>query len=411
MNDRPEALFEAAPTLDALKKLPMEQKMRLLFARLKEIGQYSDSALSKHNLTMAADFHQLAYGYPDNENLAIREYLMLTPWAKLVAEGYLGDPRGQGFYKVTEDGLDYLNQKNELPPAAEETPKNPGILPDRIPDVPRVFISYSWDSTAHQEWVLELAKHLQGESGVQIIFDGWHLKLGQDKQRFMEQAIATSDFVVIVCTEKYAQRANDRDGGVGYETGPITSSMADDLSTNKFIPTLRQGTFKTSLPLYLKGRMGVDLRDNPYKKEEYDKLILELHGETVDQPPIGKKPDFSKKKEPELKVKTLLQAIGESIAQQNAGTLLGPLKERPQAEFHTQYDKPGTPGPWIYALIRQWKISGEIKYSLETSQGDEFLGTKDDVIETFSKFNRKLLKDGYKRMQFMPGVDPEFQSL
>src|SRR5271163_3191719 len=108
MNDRPEALFEAAPTLEALKKLPIEQKMRLLLARLKEIGRYSDSALSKHNLTMVADFNQLAYGYPDSENLAVREYLMLTPWAKLVAEGYLGDPKGQGFFKVTEDGDEFL---------------------------------------------------------------------------------------------------------------------------------------------------------------------------------------------------------------------------------------------------------------------------------------------------------------
>ncbi|MDW5266066.1 MULTISPECIES: hypothetical protein [Acidobacteriaceae] len=60
---------------------------------------------------------------------------------------------------------------------------------------------------------------------------------------------------------------------------------------------------------------------------------------------------------------------------------------------------------------RQRQISGEIKYRLETSRGDEFLGTKDDVIETFSRFNRKLLKEGYQRRGFRPGTDPDFQSL
>jgi hypothetical protein len=108
MNDRPEALFETAPTLEALKKLPLEQKMRLLLARLKEIGRSSDSALSRHNLTMAADFNQLAYGYPDGETFAVLEHLMLTPWAKLANEGYIADLRGQGFFKVTDDGDEFL---------------------------------------------------------------------------------------------------------------------------------------------------------------------------------------------------------------------------------------------------------------------------------------------------------------
>jgi hypothetical protein len=225
----------------------------------------------------------------------------------------------------------------------------------------------------------------------------------------MEQSVRAQDFVIIICTETYAHRANNRVGGVGIETNIITGEMAGDLLSKKFIPVLRQGTFKDSLPSYIKTKMGVDLSGDTYKEAEYDRLIRVLHGESVQGPPIGPKPDFSKK--PATKAKTFLQAAGEALAQQNAGTLLGPLDKRPQAEFHARYDKPGTPGPWIYALIRQWEIAGAVKYSLESSLGDEFLGTKDDVIETFSKFNRKMLKEGYKRMGFMFGTDPDFQSL
>lgn len=40
-----------------------------------------------------------------------------------------------------------------------------------------------------------------------------------------------------------------------------------------------------------------------------------------------------------------------------------------------------------------------------------FIGIKDNVISMFSDLNRKLIKEGYKRMNFSPGTDPDFQSL
>jgi hypothetical protein len=68
----------------------------------------------------------------------------------------------------------------------------------------------------------------------------------------MEQAIATSDFVIVICTDKYAKRADNREGGVGYESTVITGQMAEDILTNKFLPVLRSGTYKTATPIYLK---------------------------------------------------------------------------------------------------------------------------------------------------------------
>jgi TIR domain len=202
--------------------------------------------------------------------------------------------------------------------------------------------------------VLKFAERLQGESG-ETILDTWYLKPGQDKTHFMEQAIATSDFVIVICTDKYAKRADNREGGVGCESTVITGQMAEDILTNKFLPVLRSGTYKTATPIYLKSRMDVNLTDDPIREDEYDSLLRVLHGEPIEPPPLGSKPDFSKKAEPKAKI--FLQAAGEALAEQNAGTLLGPLKKRPQAEFHAQYDKPGTPGPWVYALIRQWQIT------------------------------------------------------
>ena len=67
---------------------------------------------------------------------------------------------------------------------------------------------------------------------------------GDDKLQFMEQAVTDSRFVILVCTQTYRARANKRRGGVGYESMVITAELAEQMLTNKFIPVLRQGTWK-----------------------------------------------------------------------------------------------------------------------------------------------------------------------
>jgi hypothetical protein len=287
-------LSNVAPVLSDLKTLPLEWKCRLLLARLAKIGQ-NDSALNKHNLMMPGDPFALADGYSDAEKTMVREHLLGTPWTRLVNEGYLVDLTGKGFYKVTEEGMDYLAQE-EVPTSSAS------VKPARFIGAPRTFLSYSWDSRDHQEWVAKLAERLQGESGVEIIFDGWHLGPGGDKLHFMEQAVAGTNFVVVVCTPPYAERANKRQGGVGYESMVITSELAEHMSTNKFIPVLRKGTWDSSLPIYLKNRMGVNLSDEPYREDEYEKLLRVLHTEPIQPPPLGSKPVFSKKPGPSSEI-------------------------------------------------------------------------------------------------------------
>lgn len=169
---------------------------------------------------------------------------------------------------------------------------HPSIFGPATEGVPRVFLSYSWDSDEHEAWVKDLTICLRRD-GIEVLSDQFHLHPGMEKQYFMEQAVAQSEFVIVVCTDNYAKRANNREGGVGYESLIVTSEMAEHIHTRKFIPVLRLGSFATALPLYLKGRIGVDLRGTPYRTTEYEKLIRVLHGEMIQPPPIGKKPDFS----------------------------------------------------------------------------------------------------------------------
>jgi hypothetical protein len=52
------------------------------------IGQH-DGALDKHNLMLAGDPYGLAFGYPEAEKTAVREYLLGAPWTRLVLEAGL----------------------------------------------------------------------------------------------------------------------------------------------------------------------------------------------------------------------------------------------------------------------------------------------------------------------------------
>jgi hypothetical protein len=84
--------------------------------------------------------------------------------------------------------------------------------------MPTAFISYSWDSDAHKEWVLHFASDLRS-SGVKVLLDRWEVRLGDDVTQFMEQGVANADFVILVCTEAFATKANNRSSGVGCEYG------------------------------------------------------------------------------------------------------------------------------------------------------------------------------------------------
>src|SRR4029450_14132698 len=90
--------------------------------------------------------------------------------------------------------------------------------------VPSVFISYSWDSPAHREWVARFAADLRNAQ-VDVILDQWHIQLGDDVTQFMEQAISSAEFILLICTEKFAENARARRSGVGYEQAIVTSEL------------------------------------------------------------------------------------------------------------------------------------------------------------------------------------------
>ena len=120
---------------------------------------------------------------------------------------------------------------------------------------PKAFISYSWTSPAHQEWVLRLATELQ-ESGVDVTFDKWDLKEGHDAHAFMERTVTdpTIEKVIVVCDKIYAEKADGRSGGVGTEAQIITPELYGRKSQDKFVAVIAESDSQglPCLPTFLK---------------------------------------------------------------------------------------------------------------------------------------------------------------
>jgi hypothetical protein len=155
---------------------------------------------------------------------------------------------------------------------------------------PRAFLSYAWESEEHRNWVRDFATRLRTD-GVDVTLDQWEVQPGDQLAAFMERAVRENDYIVIVCTPTYAERSNERRGGVGYEGDIMTAEVLNDQNHRKFIPVYRSGaTWEAASPTWLRGKYRIDLRGNPYNQERYEDLLTTLHGLRPAAPPIGTRP-------------------------------------------------------------------------------------------------------------------------
>lgn len=150
----------------------------------------------------------------------------------------------------------------------------------------KAFISYSWDNNEHKNWVREFATRLRND-GIDVILDQWHLVPGDQLPEFMERAVRESDYVLIICTHKYKERSNNRQGGVGYEGDIMTAEVMSTRNQRKFIPILRQSLWVDSAPNWLSGKYHIDLSSTPYPEKYYNDLLTTLLGTREKAPPIG----------------------------------------------------------------------------------------------------------------------------
>ncbi len=161
---------------------------------------------------------------------------------------------------------------------------------------PKLFISYSWTSPAHEQWVITLATELR-ESGVDVILDKWDLKEGHDANAFMEKMAVDPAIkkVAMICDRVYAEKADGRRGGVGTETQIISAEVYAKQDQTKFVAVLpeRDESGKPLLPTYYKSRVYIDLSSPELYGRNFEQLLRWAFDKPLHlKPDIGAPPSF-----------------------------------------------------------------------------------------------------------------------
>ncbi|MCL6396742.1 toll/interleukin-1 receptor domain-containing protein [Pectobacterium versatile] len=155
--------------------------------------------------------------------------------------------------------------------------------------IPKAFVSYSHDSLEHKKWVLDFATRLRN-NGVDAILDQWDLKPGDDLPSFMERGLISADRVLMVCTDKYVEKANAGAGGVGYEKMIVTADLLKTIDSNKVIPLIRQNGH-SSVPNFLRSKLFLDFSRPDQYEFSFDELIRTLHNAPLyEKPSVANNP-------------------------------------------------------------------------------------------------------------------------
>ena len=188
---------------------------------------------------------------------------------------------------------------------------------------PKLFVSYSWSTPEHEQWVVDLATELVN-NGVDVVLDKWALREGHDSIAFMEKMVTDPSItkVLLVCDRMYSMKADGRAAGVGTETQIISAEVYAKESQDKFVAVLaeRDDSGKPFLPTYYKSRIYVDLSESDRYAENFEKLLRWIFDKPLFvRPELGKPPSFiTDSPAPHLGTSALAKRVIEGIKSDKA---------------------------------------------------------------------------------------------
>ena len=171
---------------------------------------------------------------------------------------------------------------------------NSGGSREEPPRTIRVFVSYTKTDDAHAAWVKGLAAFLRA-NGIEARLDVWHLTPGMDVAQWMCRELDLADRVLLVCNELYAQKADGRHGGVGWEIriiqGDLMVSQQDN--TDKYIPIVVTPGLSEGTPKFLRTAFSLHWpRPSTAEAERRDELLRVIYHRQEEAPPLGRPPSF-----------------------------------------------------------------------------------------------------------------------
>lgn len=157
---------------------------------------------------------------------------------------------------------------------------------------PRVFLSYSHKDPQVKAWVVQLACRLR-ENGVDARLDHFHLKPGMDVPQWMTNELIKARRVLLVCDVHYAEKADMRKAGVGWETMIIQGDMLVQGEQNSKYIVISVGDFEQNTPIYMKSRLAM-----PQEQVDADITgLLELIFEVDVAPELGPVPEWLRQRQ------------------------------------------------------------------------------------------------------------------
>lgn len=153
---------------------------------------------------------------------------------------------------------------------------------------PKVFISYSWEDEAHNMWIENLVKDLRGQ-GIDASFDRLVLQNSTvNLYQMMISNLVSSDFIIVVLTKSYCQKANDFQGGVGFETTLLIQHLQSN--QNKII-LVAKDISDDAIPHYLKGWKYYNASSEIQYTQSLEEIVYHIYQEPmIEQAPLGKRP-------------------------------------------------------------------------------------------------------------------------
>jgi hypothetical protein len=151
----------------------------------------------------------------------------------------------------------------------------------------KIFISYSHDSLNHKHRVLELANKLR-EEGINCLIDQYEESPEEGWLKWMELNIATSAYILVVCTKAYYDKFNSSiEGGKGvkWEGAIISQEIYDNEGKNRrFIPVVFDELDIPFIPRILKDSTHYNILDASRYECLYRRLTKQP---AVKKPPVG----------------------------------------------------------------------------------------------------------------------------
>ncbi|MFC3860154.1 toll/interleukin-1 receptor domain-containing protein [Deinococcus antarcticus] len=170
------------------------------------------------------------------------------------------------------------------------------------------MVSYAWGTPEQDARVKALVDQLIGD-GINVTFDRYDLLDGGDVNAFMEKVAAKGDIrkVIAICTPKYVQRMNNRQGGSGQEGMIMSPGVYEQLrdssnpeageKSRRFIPVIFERNPElpddgaNHLPTMFGSMKYIDMETPEKYDDNYDSLLrFLLDKPELVRPPLGKIP-------------------------------------------------------------------------------------------------------------------------